>query len=172
MKITETRCEVVYRLVFANGQQYVGSTVKRLNARMHSHRQNLWTSNAPLYICWREWGEPSVEIVAGPGLLEADLREREYREVGSLPLELRLNVAPGGMNGAFPGNRNSVGLRSADTKSRMSKARLGNKNRCGIPHSPEAKNRISAALTGQPKSERAKRRMREAWVRRRERETS
>lgn len=164
------RCGVVYRLTFANGQQYVGSTVKQLNARMHNHRQKVLTDNSPLYVCWREQGEPFAEIIAGPGLLEADLRKREFKEVESLPVQLRLNVAPGGMNGAFPGNQHAKGnILPQDIKDRLRCSQTGNRHRLGIPHSSDTKNRISASLRGRPKSEQTKQRMREAWARRRER---
>jgi hypothetical protein len=135
---------IVYCLSFPSGRKYVGSTTLRIETRIHCHRQQALVSKTPVYKCWRKEGEPKVNIIA---ILPVEhLFERERIEVEKLGSK-KLNVAPGGMNGGFPGNHHAKGYRMPEEE-RQKKKRImkGNNHRSGSLHSYDAKVRISESL--------------------------
>lgn len=52
----------IYKLTFRNGKSYIGAT-RQPEKRFEQHRYEALHSNKPLCKAWREFGDPSFEIL-------------------------------------------------------------------------------------------------------------
>lgn len=159
---------IVYKLTFPDGSSYIGATVKTLKDRMGPHWQAVARgSQSPLSQKLRQFGEPRQQVLSEWPTRDQAL-EAESKAIAHL--KPCLNVHPGGPPSEdLVGNVHKKGKREGpETRQRKSEAFKGNQNRKGIPHSEAVKSKISASLKGRPKPDETKRRMREAWARKRE----
>lgn len=139
----------LYKLDFQNGKSYIGITTKTAAERFSGHRvrcRSAKGNDATLYHAWRKHGEPKLVVLAV--VEDKDLAETEIRAIKAFNTMTPngYNMTPGGdvsplsdplIAAKLVGNKNAEGsrhVRSAEYKSKLSKALAGNKNGLGNNH--------------------------------------
>lgn len=157
---------ILYKLTFANGKKYIGITESEyLSRRIGQHRYQAKKENKlPIYLAWRKYGEPEVEIVQrlyGYALYEAEIKTIESLDT----------ICPNGYN-LLKGGQASPAL-NPDVAEKIRQAsiiRYQDKNQriaasiIAKNRSEESKLKISKSLTGKQLSEVTKEKIRSANI--------
>lgn len=131
----------IYRLVFSDGQTYVGATTTSLRKRLSRHRADAKHRTTKVYVAWRTLGEPLIELLA---VVDARIwveTERRAIEV----LQPSLNTDPGG-----------TGVGRVNAEATRLKIGLANKGKVRLEKrvvSAETRVKISRANKGKTRSE-------------------
>lgn len=133
----------VYKITSPSGRVYVGSS-KNIEKRFDSYRKGLAIGQVILNRSFVKYGLDAhvFEVIEECGVDKLFERERYHAEINNSIYE------KGGLNLVIPSNGQKPPIYSASLIERLSKIKMGNKNRVGKCHSEESKKVISINRIG------------------------